>query len=532
MIDKIEGYITTFENVPMSVVGWISAMVGIVWVRIFLEAFSNPDVYKAFLDSALPTLLHCVLAYVAIGVVTVVAIAAATRIRALPMMRAIVFFMPVIWLGPIIDLFHGGGRIAYVFDTPSILLRDFFTFFGPLTNQGATLGLRVEFVIILIAIGTYVYVRTRRVLSTVIGMVIMWAILFVLMTVPSLLTLSGSILAIWGSHGILQVSLLAHSLYPAYNLNAYYSNFLLFDVSQAQIWYLVLCASGIAWLYQVRKDVLRAISQNIRLERLALFVTFGLLGALVALAEGSVINWTVLDFITIADALLVVTFAWVFAVATNDIVDEPIDAVSNADRPLITGTLTPELMRDVVIVSALLMLGGAFALGSYATFFVLLFTVSYYVYSVPPLRLKRVPILASALIGMAALAIMMFGFFLVSSSQLLAAFPAPLALLVVLVMTLIANVRDLKDIEGDSVAGIATLPTLLGDKMARMVIGMMIFVAGILVPLFIPVRVLWVPSLIAGALSWAGLVRGRSEKFGFGIFFIYLATVVILLCLS
>ena len=533
MIDKIERYITTLENAPMTVAGWLAGMIGIVWIRIFLEAFSNPDVSKAFLDTAMPTLVHCVLVYIGIGVATTVVVSAVTRIPSLPMMRAMVFLMPIMWLGPIIDLVHGGGRIAYVFDTPSTLLRDFLTFFGPLTSEGATLGLRIEFFIIILLLGVYVYVHTKRKWSAFLGMIVSYALIFFTMSVPSFLTPSNSLLTIWGSHGILQSSLIAHNaIYPAYNLNLFYSNFLLFDVSQGQIWYLILCVASIAWLYQVRKDVLRAIVRNVRPERLAHFFIFGFLGALVALAEGSKINWTVLDFITIFDALLVVTFAWLFAVVTNDIVDEPIDAISNANRPLITGTLTPKMMRDVAIMSAVLMFGGAFALGSYATFFVVLFTISYYVYSVPPLRLKRVPILASAFIGLSTLAVMMLGFFLMSTSQLLSAFPAQLALLVILFMTLITNVRDLKDIEGDSAAGIATIPTLLGDRRSRAVIGAMMCAAYVLVPLFIPVSILWFPSLIAGGVSQWGVTHGKGEKFVFPIFFIYLASIVILLCLS
>ena len=531
MLSKIEKLITTFESAPMSVAGWLAGMAGIVFIRIFLEAFSNPDIYRGFLDSALPTLLHCVLAYIGIGVVTTVVVSAVVRIPALPMMRAMIFLMPIMWLGPIIDIVNGGSRIAYVFASPSVLFKDFLTFFGPLTGEGATFGLRIEFVLITLLLGVYVYIHTKRKAAALIGMVITYVLIFATMSVPSLLTPSNAVTTIWGSNGILQSSLIAHnSIHPSYIL--YHPADLLFDVSQGQIWYLILCISGIAWLYQVRKDVLRALVRNVRPERLTHFFIFGIFGALIALSEGSRINWTALDFITIAVAAFVVTFAWIFAVATNDIVDEPIDAISNAGRPLITGTLTPELMRDVAVVSGVMMLSGALALGSYATFFALLFTVSYYIYSVPPLRLKRVPILASSFIGVSTLAVMMMGFFLVSSNQLLAAFPAKLALLVILFMTFIVNVRDLKDIDGDTAAGIATLPTLLGDQRSRMVIGAMMLVAYMLVPLFIPLLTLWVPSLVAGVVSWVGLVRGKGERFVFPIFFIYLASVVLLLYLA
>jgi 4-hydroxybenzoate polyprenyltransferase len=273
----------------------------------------------------------------------------------------------------------------------------------------------------------------------------------------------------------------------------------------------------------------RAVLKNIRPERLAHFFIFGILGGLIALAEGSKINWTVLDFITIAVAVFTIAFAWIFAVVVNDIVDEHIDAISNADRPLITGALSLEMMKNVAFVSGVMMFAGALALGSYATFWILLFSVSYYIYSAPPLRLKRVPILSSAFIGVSTLAIMMLGFFLISANQALAAFPTPIALLVILFMTTITNVRDLKDIKGDAAAGIWTLPTLLGDRRSRVVIGAMVFIAYALVPLLIPIPILWAPSLIAGGASWAGLVRGMGERFVFPLYFLYLISVVSLL---
>ena len=536
MIEKIEKFITTLETTPMSVAEWLSGMAGIVMIRIFLEAFSNPDVHRSFLDSSLPTLIHCVFAYIGIGVVTVVVVSAVTRVSALPMMRSMIFLMPIMWLGPIIDLSIGGARIAYVFASPAVLLKDFLTFFGPLAGSGATLGLRVEFVFIVLLLGVYVYVHTRRWLPTILGMISGYALVFATMTLPSLLTPSNAINIVWGRFGILGNSLISHDafhpLYAMYQAVDYQSFDLFFDVAQAQAWYLILCVAGVIWLYQVRKDVARAMFRNIRPERLSHFFIAGLLGGLIALAEGSIINWTILDFITIAVALFTITFAWTFAVVVNDLVDESIDAISNKERPLITGALSPRIMRDAAFVCGVMSLMGALALGSYATFWILFFSATYYIYSAPPLRVKRVPILASAFIGISTLAIMLLGFFLISANQMLAAFPAPIALLVILFMTTVTNVRDLKDIKGDAAAGIWTLPTLLGDSRSRMVIGAMMFAAYILVPIFIPITVLWIPSLLAGAVSWIGLVRGRGERFVFPIYFLFLASTVLLLYFS
>lgn len=528
----IKGWIASLETAPMSVAGWLAGFAGVIWVRYFLESFSSPGV-SGYLSSDLPTLLHYTLYYIAAITLTVVIVSAITRISPSRMMRAIIFILPIMWLGPLVDLIRGGStHISYLFVADSsVLLHDFFTYFGPLTGEGATFGLRIELGLLIVMLGTYVYVHTKRLTATLLSMFVVYAVVFVSAVLPSLIAFllpTGA-----GDTALfvaLQSALISHDfLHPSETYSIFRTIELLFDAVIAQVLYLIFCVSGIMWLYSVRKDAVIAMFRNIRLERLTHFIIVAFLGGLIALAGGSRINWTILDFITVAVAVVTIVFTCIFAIVTNDLVDEPIDAISNTSRPLITGALTKKMMQDAGLVTGLLALAGALTLGSYATFWILAFTATYYIYSVPPLRLKRIPILASAFIGIATLTMMLLGFFLVSTNQMLSAFPTSIALLTVFFMTLITNVRDLKDIEGDTAAGIWTVPTLLGDRLARRVIGGMTCIAYILVPLFIPVKSLWAPSLLVGIVSWLGLIRGKGERFAFALYFLYLASVVLIL---
>jgi 4-hydroxybenzoate polyprenyltransferase len=253
------------------------------------------------------------------------------------------------------------------------------------------------------------------------------------------------------------------------------------------------------------------------------------LGVFVALSSGVMISWVFLDLVTFLVALCSMISACIFAIITNDLVDESIDRISNPERPLVTGALTTEIMRDGARIALLSTLLGGLALGSYALFWLSVFTAAYYVYSAPPLRLKRVPVLSSFFIGLASVSFMLLGFYLVSYDQTLLAFPGRLAFLVVASMMLLTNVRDLKDIDGDRAAGINTLPVILGDRRARRIMGIMALGAYALVPLCIPVRSLWVPSLIAGLGSWYLLEKGRTERAIFSVYFVYLVGLVAML---
>lgn len=528
-MNTLERFFTSLETAPMTVASWLAAFAGVLWVRYFIEAFSNKTP-SGYLPTDLPTLIHYTISFIAGPILLVVIVSAVTHISPLNFMRVLISFMPILWLGPLIDLTYGGARIAYVFAaTPAILLKDFLTYFGP--ANGITLGLRIEIGLAVLILGAYVYIRTKRISAALIGALIGYSLIFVTLALPSLIgfffstSASGS-----GLFMALQNALIARSfLHPSETYAAYRTAELLFDAAMAQSFYIILSLSGVIWLYQVRKNVFLAIFRNIRPERLAHFLVAGFFGGLIALAEGSIISWTILDVITIFGAVITIVFAGVFAIVTNDLADEVIDAVSNTDRPLITGALTRDSMHDIAIVCGLMTLLGALSLGSYALFLISILSACYYVYSVPPLRLKRVPVLASALIGIATLTVMLLGFFLVSINQQLTAFPAPIALLVLLFVTLVANVRDIKDIKGDSRAGIWTIPTLLGSHLSRMVIGGMTFVACMLVPLFIPITILWLPSIVAGTISWVGLARGLGERFIFSLYFLYLVSILWLL---
>jgi 4-hydroxybenzoate polyprenyltransferase len=528
MIEMLGRFISRLEDTPVTVAGWLATFLGVLWIRYLLEAFSSPDP-NGFLPSTVSTLVHFTMYYLATVTLTVVTVSAATRISALRMMRAVLFVLPIMWLGPLVDLSRGVyAKMSYVpVATPADLVHYFFTFFGPLTGFGATLGLRIELGILIVLIGVYVYTRTSRLTAALLGSFLTYVWIFVTFTIPSIISF---VLPAGGILTALHGSLVYRSFLPPaelYSINTI-GDFLT-DAILAQTFYLLLCVSSVVWFLRTQKDATIAMLKNVRLARVSHFLTVAVLGALIALAEGNVVQWSLLDGITVTVAALVIVFAWLFAVATNDLADEPIDAISNASRPLITGAVTRGMMRDAAFIFGVMTLLGALALGSYSFFLMTIFTAAYYIYSMPPLRLKRVPMLASALIGIASLCCALLGFFLISVRRELIVFPSSVALLVVLFFTLLTNVRDLKDSAGDASAGISTIPTMLGERRARIIIGALMCLAYILVPLFIAIPALWVPSLIAGVASGIGIWLGFGERYAFALYFTYIVSIVTLL---
>lgn len=514
----------------MTVGQWIAAFVGVVWIRMFLEGFSSPSV-MGHVHSDVYALAHHTTFYLAVILTSIVVIGGLLGMRIVPMSRAVIFILPVIWLPPLIDLTYGGAQMTYIY-TPSLsaVLENYVTYFGPLGNGGATVGMRMVIALLMLLFGAYVYVSSKSLVKAFVAAWLQYTVIFLIGVLPSLVAL------IVPSHDFFTAvhqSVVPRSFaHPSENYSTYRTLEVLFDAALLKMLYLILFAASVMWVRLASPRVFWAMVRNLRAERILHYVVMFALGVLIALSAGAGIGGAFFDVVTIVVAVCSMIAACMFAIITNDLEDESIDRISNTDRPLVTGALTREVMKDGALVALLLTLFGGLALGSYALFWLSTFTAAYYVYSVSPLRLKRVPILSSFLIGIASIAFMLLGFYLVSLDQTYAAFPERIVFLVVAFMTLFSNFRDLKDIEGDRAAGIKTLPVLLGDRRARRVMGIMTVGAYALVPLCIPVQSLWVPSLIAGALSWHVLEQGRSEKAIFLIYFAYLAVLVATLYLT
>jgi len=198
--------------------------------------------------------------------------------------------------------------------------------------------------------------------------------------------------------------------------------------------------------------------------------------------------------------------AAVFIVGINQVTDVEIDRLNKPELPLAAGTLT--LQHVKFLLAALLPLSLLTLVPVYSKFLLATVLISLVVgvaYSVPPLRLKRWPLMVAVCITLIRGPVINIGLFL--HFKALQGGDATLSpavqLLVVLFLVLsgvIAWMKDVPDVEGDTQHGITTMASRLGEKT--------IFVIGtvILCVLFVGVAVVSIaalPSLHGGAMAGA-----------------------------
>jgi len=412
--------------------------------------------------------------------------------------QLVLFLFTTILLGPIFDFLVSGGKgfkMAYLFSTPYRLLLEFLTFFSPLGN-GITIGIRLEALIILFFSIFIIYKVENSFKRALISGLILYITIFFFLSLPSFIALSSGEPLQFIINSIAKSATFANNLHGTLQYGSGVRaveigfNFLI-----GRIFFLLASLFSIIYFFLSQKEKTLAIFKNSRPERVAFHLLAVCLGLGLARTT-NILNWN--DYISLITLFLSFYFSWMFAVCVNDLADRKIDSVSNQNRPLVKNTLSTEDMRQASILFLLASLIGAFFAGYYAFFMLLSFTAIYFIYSAPPTRFKRIPFFSSFLIALCVLSEVMAGFFFLSNSKVVSAFPTKAIVLIILFAFLWSNIRDLKDIEGDRTEGIITAANLFGVKF----VGLLAALAYLLIPLFIQINFLWLPALLAAFFTY------------------------------
>jgi len=526
-MDKFRKYAQT---VPITLESWFLAFVGIILVRIFLEQYSGFQ-FKHFVLIDMPTLIHYGVFYLAtiIALMVILMFFAKTSLGEVAIVCIFGFF--VIWIAPIIDLIFagvGGHIMSYLFVPGEELFIRFITFFNWHLVSGITLGIQIELILGLIFCYLYVYTATKNIIRAVGAVMVFYIFIFFMVSIPSLIVLfltpqtsiSATIM-----QSMVSSNIIANNIHPSFMS----TELGLFNLAFNKLMIGINTVLGIIvvflffWLGAQKK--LLAIIKNSRPERLFHFFLLFILGSSLVPTSSFFIGW--IDVLSYILAFFSFTFAWLFSVCQNDIHDSKIDSVSNPDRPVITQELSKNGMQAASKIFLLFTFLAAYASSHYVLFFVSLFLLVYFIYSNPPLRLKRFVIINSFLVGLACLSVIMAGFFLVSPDKHIIAFSPGLALAIIIFFTAVTNIRDLKDVEGDRADGIKTLSILLGVERAKKLIAGTIGLFYLLIPWYFNIPWLIAPAVLSTILSWYFITKKNYKELpGFVVYMLYLILII------
>lgn len=236
----------------------------------------------------------------------------------------------------------------------------------------------------------------------------------------------------------------------------------------------------------------------------------------IATTEAS-INYT--NFINMLSVWIACLCGNVYIVGLNQLVDVDIDKINKPSLPLASGEFSLKQGRFIVLISGILSLLISAFLGFWSFITIAISLIIGTTYSLPPIRLKRFPLLAAFCIFTVRGVIVNLGFFLHFSQQLTGKefvnLPIEILTLFIVIFTVaIAIFKDVPDMKGDEKYEIKTFSLLLG-KEAIFIISLATIITGylgiIIGSYFIrfSINYSW---LIIGHLILLGLLLVRSKK--------------------
>ncbi|MFZ1626568.1 MAG: UbiA family prenyltransferase [Candidatus Moraniibacteriota bacterium] len=505
MQERLRSIFEDIENRPLTLGAWAVALFSIIIIRIGIENYLESLPFR-FADQFFYQFSHHFLTFTTIFLAALPIIAWAGRVDIRKATNVLLTGFLVIWTPPIVDeiISRGTGLWSfYSFDSLMGLLERYVTFFGDKPDVGITYGVRFEVGIVVLLIFVYTWIKSHSIIRTIVASLGLYTVLFIIGVLPSIITIllygpSAGFFAVT-EHDIARLML---SPAPLFVLNPPDITSVL--AIKMSLMYGTLIVPLIAVLiFSFFRPTFWSLFRNARFPQLFYHGGLFLVGAALTLLYGETSGR--LDIFHIAGAFILlaaVECAWLASIVVNDLRDVAIDRLTNTHRPLVTGTIDAPTYKII----GLLFFGASLFLSAIISTQVTLLLVVYqalaFLYSADPLRLKRYPVIASALAAMASLLILFAGFIVFSTEKNIAALPISISLLLFFAYLAIIPIKDFKDIVSDQADSVLTLPVILGEAWAKRSIGAFVFMTFVASPFVLSVRSLFPLGLFFGALAF------------------------------
>ncbi len=483
-------------------------------LRNFIEQFvalSLPITFQESVIELLHNLYFFLLAYILIWIFLSFVLKLKPQKLAFLMTGA--FFLMLV--PPIVDMIKTGGEIFwsfYLLGGPKDLARYFISVFGNLPSGIVYFGTRITFLAAIGLISIFVFLKTRNWGKAALSGLGTYLILFFMGAFPSIffffynffsgkikiLDIQGfHVVQLFGAPGkVLGVAFESIRYSFAWKLDLIYFPFL-------------VCLLGVLF-YLINREKFWAMLKNLRFPQLfyhsgLFFIGIGL--GYLSYSQNFALN--IFSFSAAGTLLISIWLAWASSVVMNDIYDFGIDSISNPERPLPQKIFNVKEYAELGVILFLLSLLGAITIGFPFAVLILVYTILAYFYSNPPFRLKKFPLVATLISSLALIMILFLGYILMSGDQTIHSLPWRITLLLLITYTISLPIKDFKDIKGDKRYGIWTIPVIFGEKRARLMVAINIFISYILSVFFLNELKLFWWAMLFGTLTFLVVVSPK-----------------------
>jgi len=439
----------------------------------------------------------------------------------------------LVCIAPILDsILLGRIDIAYPVNPWNVIcnLHHFWDF--GYDYHGMSFGMRIEITLASLAAMVYLYIKTKRIVKSVIcGVCVAFVCLALGLMVPTLAQLYDNGLNFDDNF------LMRHS-------TLLQGGFILHTSSdKISLLYILICMVLFAIGYYIRsKDHFWSIVKNFRFSRALHYIMLIIAGMLFVYNNPPERNplYENFDFLNnfahpcnilaVIMACIAIFFSFESAVIFNDIYDYNIDIISNKNRPLVTNAISREEFKFMGALFLVIALMIAVCINPTFFFLVLVYNLSAFLYSAPPVRLRKYLIISNLLLAFIFLITFYAGTSVIIEEFELKNVPTYLSIALFTCFFLALTIKDIKDSEGDKIAHIHTLSTIFSPKIGNIVTIVCVCVAMLISPWMFHLHNLFAFSIVICLVFLAGIhfIRNTTSKEIF-VTILYFAYVIVLM---
>ncbi len=495
MLDILRGFFGRIESDETPLIYWLFGLLAIILVRNLMEGFLEANhhllpAHYLFVDFAA--------AYALLFLALLLILKAVTGGRSESIAKVLVVLFTLILIVPVIDCIASSGQgyeIGYLNGDFEYLSSMLLSYYG---DGSATIGEKIEGLVFGSLLLIYIYIKTGSRIRSVAGLGLSYVALFTWSAIPSLIY---AVSNVFFASPLAGGEVIARGAFDKGFLIRYITP----EVSLAVISILVAAAvSVVIFLERKRLRLPTSLFRPLRTAHYALLAAFG---SLLGYSVAGPLEHPLYNYLFSFSFAVSIILLYQFASLLNDVFDRDAHERPGGKGNCLAAGTGLHLAFSFLAMSLLV----GYSVGYAACAMLAIIAALAYLYSAPPFRLKRYPLLAPLALAGCALATVMGGFAVFAGEEGLGALPPEMAALLLVVYTLGVNYKDLKDYETDRERGVYTIPVVLGPDKGRTVISLLTAASFLLVPAITGLSGLWLPSIAVAAASLFLIYRDSNE---------------------
>lgn len=443
LLEKFENLVSRLENSKLHITYFIMFFLAIIALRGFWESYSDTPVGN-LQDYIGPMIPHFFFWYITLALMVIFILHLVIKEDIIKTAKAALPAFTVLLIVPFIDIILSWGQGADItYMLPNIhhdILIRWFTLAGSTPmGMGGTLGLKMEGILVPLLSFFYLYVKKQKLITSLVVTFIVYSTIFW-----------------WGS-----LPYLIYYLQILFNVEHIYSEFLL---TNFELFIIIIFGSTLFFMY--KKEHLKDLIKKTDFLKISIYELFFFIGVAIA--------WNQTQ--TEISPSQITIFYWIFALvlipvafAFQKIINHITSKAENLGRNIFPDSIPLSFFKTTAAFLFIFIIVYSFVISFTVTFLMLIFVFSYFLYYSPILNLYKIPVLSKVLIAQNVIVITFLGYFLVLGR--FNEFPYQVLMLLFFGLPILISMIDIKNYEYDKKHDILTVPTILGLKKGKILIG-------------------------------------------------------------